>query len=228
MLLLFYLWVVPGDERLFVVAFAVANGPLPFAGLMFKNALVFHSPDKIVNCSTHILPTVVTFVIRWYGEEIRLNAPKNYGWYAPKNYGWSICDSADGCASFTWTLGWPFAFYITHQLFCLLCVGCLCKIPKDPQYLTLYRYLAVRKQGLLFKVTGLYGPRLRPVVYAFVLSLKCFVSFIPVYVWYRSFYAHLIFVLLLVTFTIYNGANFYVEIFSRKYQTWIGANNEKK
>lgn len=87
----------------------------------------------------------------------------------------------------------------------------------DERYLTSYRYLT-RKRGLL--------AFLRPIPYGWVLYavLNVFVTFLflcPVILLYRSQVFDFIFGVVFCLIAVWNGAGFYIEVFSKKYEAMI-------
>ncbi|KAI3878978.1 hypothetical protein MKX03_000754 [Papaver bracteatum] len=61
-MLIFY----PKNEKLFMVCFSFAEGPLTWALILWRCSLVFSSLDKIVCVLIHHLPGIVYFTIRWW------------------------------------------------------------------------------------------------------------------------------------------------------------------
>nr|XP_027185970.1 uncharacterized membrane protein C776.05 isoform X3 [Cicer arietinum] len=63
---LVYLIFYPTNEKLFLVCFSFAEGPLAWALIVWRCSLVFSSVDKIVSVLIHLLPGLVFFTIRWW------------------------------------------------------------------------------------------------------------------------------------------------------------------
>ncbi|KAJ1437151.1 hypothetical protein SESBI_03999 [Sesbania bispinosa] len=63
---LVYLLFYPRNEKLFMVCFSFAEGPLAWALIVWRCSLVFSSVDKIVSVLIHLLPGLVFFTIRWW------------------------------------------------------------------------------------------------------------------------------------------------------------------
>jgi Protein of unknown function (DUF2838) len=57
-LLLVYVHVFPSSPVLFQAVFAVANGPLVIAIVMWRNSLVFHDLDKLTSAFIHLMPAI--------------------------------------------------------------------------------------------------------------------------------------------------------------------------
>lgn len=55
----------PSDERLFMMNFVHASGPLAVATGAFKNSLVFHSVDHLTSLAIHVIPMVSVWSLRW-------------------------------------------------------------------------------------------------------------------------------------------------------------------
>lgn len=53
LLLLSYIWLFPTSNELFLINFALCNGPLAWAVPAFRNSLVFHSLGKTLSHSCH-------------------------------------------------------------------------------------------------------------------------------------------------------------------------------
>jgi hypothetical protein len=71
-LCLVHLWALPASPYVFETAFMLANGPLVWAIVMWRNMLVFHDLDKMTSLFIHAIPPLVTFARRWHypGEQV--------------------------------------------------------------------------------------------------------------------------------------------------------------
>ncbi|KAK0070112.1 glycerophosphocholine acyltransferase 1 [Biomphalaria pfeifferi] len=194
-----YLWLAPQHELMFVVGYAVANGPLIWALLVFRNSLVFHSLDKVTSLYIHLLPTLLSFVIRWYPEETSEH------WYKP-------FPRYEVGYSFFWLVLIPFVFVLAHQVLYIVLVNCILR-PND-EYLTMYRYLTAKESSFIFRMCNIFGPRFRIQLYvAWGLSLVLIMLlFNPV--WYNFFIPHCVVVSVSIIIAIYNGATYYLDVFS--------------
>lgn len=205
LLLLVQLIFFPHSKRLFMIAYASTHGPLIWAVGLFKNALVFHSMDKTISAFIHISPYMVCYTIRWFHD--------TYPGYSR----YEVCEPDDAdCASFLWTAVVPLGFYAAW----MLCYGIIIKFVfplPDESYLTSYRYLTRKNGPLSF---------LRPlpqgwVIYAILNVIATFLFLCPVILLYRYQVLDFVYGLLFVTVAIWNGAAFYIEVFSKKYDSMI-------
>eukprot|EP00835_Amoeboradix_gromovi_P002820 NODE_168_length_16247_cov_0.199591.p6 type:complete len:277 gc:universal NODE_168_length_16247_cov_0.199591:9933-9103(-) len=58
-------------DFLFTIVFCLAHGPVAFAIAVWKNALVFHSLDKITSVCIHLLPCITIFELTWINNDVR-------------------------------------------------------------------------------------------------------------------------------------------------------------
>ena len=57
-------------------------------------------------------------------------------------------------------------------------------------------------------------------VYALLQNVMTVVMVLPTYLLYRTFWLHFTLICLIISACIWNGGNFYVEVFARKYKGW--------
>lgn len=81
-MLILYITLYPSNASLFRALFVLANGPrkkihasltiytiiVMWAIVMWKNSIVFHSLDKVTSTYIHVLPSLVSFTVRWYPD----------------------------------------------------------------------------------------------------------------------------------------------------------------
>ena len=208
--LLLYLWVWPESKALFTVVFSLVNGPIAFAVIAFSNALVFHSVDKITSLFIHMTPVLVTHSVRFYSKEIAaaglLGGRQRY----------AVCEPDDAsCSGLLYTYAIPLACYAAHQVLLLLLTACICPIPRDKRFLSSFRYLAMRERGALYKITRACGNSAVRQVFIYGLINIGFtaVVLLPSTLWYRSYYAQFLFILVIGSVCVWNGATFYFERF---------------
>mmetsp|Transcript_130549 Transcript_130549/g.325715 ORF Transcript_130549/g.325715 Transcript_130549/m.325715 type:complete len:341 (+) Transcript_130549:46-1068(+) len=210
-LLLVQMWLLPGHEGLFAAAFSLACGPLMFAVALFRNSLVFHSLDKITSCFIHVSPFLTCYVIRYHQAEV------NQGWnvFTSRHFEFELLPPQE--VGLMETFVYPFCFFLCHQVMYALCVNVVCRLPEDPEYLTCYRYLISGSVGdKLKKLPG--GERFLPFWYFTANATLVACLLLPGILYYRYFWLMIAYGTALVLVCIWNGANFYVEVFSKNYQ----------
>jgi len=211
------------------VVFAFSNGPLAFAILAWRNSLVFHDVDKITSTFIHFFPPLLTFAMRWHpicwnqffeapGECARVKGPHAYEF------------------SFLWdSIIYPAGFYLLWQMaYLIVCEVLLGKyITNDPDVQTSLKWLSTDPRSSIYKVaTGacvklgvMYkGEILDPARWKtkiiFVVSQLVYtiVVLLPVTLFHRYYVVHACWLCFLYVMLVWNGASFYIEVFSRRYQ----------
>lgn len=193
--------------------FVAANGPLLSAILFWNCSLVFHSVDKYTSIHIHILPPLVAWCERWKNSDV-LNSPIDLR----------------GC------LLHPVLFYFAWQIVYIYFTEIQDKdiIESDGEIETSMRYL-VRKQDSIppvqasLKVSralGIIGKNeifqigasrttFAMVVLQFLFTI---VSMIPAILCYNHFYLHSCILLVLIFLAIFQGAKYYVQVYSKIYE----------
>ena len=135
----------------------------------------------------------------------------------PDHRRFEVCHPDDSdCASFLWTAVVPLLFYILWMAFYGVFVKFIFPMP-DESYLTSYRYLTRKRGPFAF---------LRPMacgwlLYAVGNILVTFLFLCPVILLYRSQVFDFVYGAVFCTIAVWNGAGFYIEVFSKKYETMI-------
>ncbi|KAI3775604.1 hypothetical protein L1987_50184 [Smallanthus sonchifolius] len=154
-MLLFY----PKNEKLFMVCFSFAEGPLAWALIVWRCSLVFSSVDKLVSVLIHLLPGVVFFTIRWWDPAF-FEAMHPEG--TARRASWPYV----GSKSFLWQ--WlffvPLIAYSLWQALYFLIVNVLRRqrLLRDPEVMTSYRELSKKAQkanNLWWRLSGLLGDK---------------------------------------------------------------------
>mmetsp|Transcript_5585 Transcript_5585/g.11128 ORF Transcript_5585/g.11128 Transcript_5585/m.11128 type:complete len:518 (+) Transcript_5585:169-1722(+) len=206
------LWLSEQHQQiLWQVFFISSNGPLFFAMVAWNNSLVFHSVDKVTSTYVHLFPALLSWCERW-GAHGSLTAVSDLPWSRH--------------------VGYPMAFYGMWQLVYLLQteVWDKRKLDADPELSTSLRYLSTaekmainRKTLKLCRSVGIMGrdetfspPTLKvKIIFVVLQAIMSFATFLPVGFFYRSVWVHSGVVLAILTFSVYNGARYYIQVFSR-------------
>ena len=221
---------IPSSRRLFLAVFAYSNGPILWAIPLWRNSLVFHSHDKVQSVFIHTMPALLTWCTRWYGQ-------RNILWDVGEKMRVPLDTYARpmGLVEMaTEVYLWPVIGYIAWQ------VGYLVKtemwdvkrLDEDPELLTSLRWLAKdyktpltrwalrtsRRIGLfgrdeLFDVASLKTK----FVFVSLQLVYTVVTFLPIPLCYVSKRFHTALMLLVFLSCIWNGACYYIDIFSQRY-----------
>ncbi|XAR53460.1 hypothetical protein NMG60_11022023 [Bertholletia excelsa] len=206
----------PRHERLFMVCFSFAEGPLAWALIVWRNSLVFSSADKLVSVLIHLLPGIVFFTIRWW-DPVFFEAMHPEG--TAKRASWPYAESK----SFLWI--WlflvPLAAYSLWQMLYFLIVEVLRRqrLLRDPEVMTSYRELskkARKANNIWWRLSGLLGEQNRLFMYILFQALFTVATMalaVPIFLSYRL---HIVFQIFKVSATIWNGGNFLLEVMPRQ------------
>jgi hypothetical protein len=206
-----FLWLLPKNHYLFFVVFAIVNGPLMWAIVVFSNALVFHSVDKTTSLLIHITPILVSYVVRW----------SDVGDY------FDVCTDLsedNGCFPQLGDMEWPLwfillptAFVWAHQALYFLVVQVWCKknIIKQKNSLTTYRYLFRHRRGPTYRCISCCGKRMRPFMFGLLFIAFGCITVIPTYFYYQSWQVHFSMIAVVLSSATWNGSVFYSRLLKR-------------
>ncbi|XP_060066663.1 uncharacterized protein LOC132546950 [Ylistrum balloti] len=196
-----FIWIAD-SPRMFAVVFGIANGPLLWAMVVYRNSLVFHNHDKVSSSFIHIVPGILSFAIRWYPS-----STSTY-WVNTFNHGSTDWDPE----MIVWLFVVPLCCFIFHSGMYALVIHVIKK--PGPEHFLSYNYLGTKEGGCLHKMFNCCGEGSRSICFFLSNWLFCFVSLTGVIVCYYFFAAHCVLLVMLALIIIYNGASYYVHVFS--------------
>jgi hypothetical protein len=202
-MLLIYIYAYPKSEILFKLVFALCSGPLPIGALMWKNSLVFHDLDKMTSVSIHIFPPIVVYCLRWYPQT-------------------RFVDYGDGNCIMNWKealvypmiayLYWQAAYYVKTE------ITDRHKLSNDKDIVTSCRWMAEKKPHPIYKFLVAKGIHVDPVLLLMSVQLVFTLgTLLPGMFLYENWLVHTTYLAAVFTCLIWNGANYYFEVFSESY-----------
>ncbi|KAL8119971.1 hypothetical protein AgCh_017195 [Apium graveolens] len=211
-MLLFY----PENEKLFMVTFSFAEGPLAWALIVWRCSLVFSSVDKLVSVLIHLLPGLVFFTVRWWDPAF-FEAMHPEG--TVRRASWPYVE--DRSYLWSWLFVVPLAAYSIWQVLYFLIVNVLRhqRLLRDPEVMTSYRELSKKAQkanNLWWRLSGLLGDQNRMFMYILlqaVFTVATMALTVPIFL---SYELHCIFQILKVSASVWNGGNFLLEVMPRQ------------
>ncbi|KAJ0881956.1 putative glycerophosphocholine acyltransferase 1 [Helianthus annuus] len=211
-MLLFY----PKNEKLFMVCFSFAEGPLAWALIVWRCSLVFSSVDKLVSVLIHLLPGVVFFTIRWWDPAF-FEAMHPEG--TARRASWPYV--GDRSFLWQWLFMVPLIAYSLWQALYFLIVNVLRRqrLLRDPEVMTSYRELSKKAQkanNLWWRLSGLLGDQNRPFMYILLQGLFTVATTALTVPIFLSYELHLAFQILKVSATVWNGGSFLLEVMPRQ------------
>lgn len=213
---LVYLLFYPKNEKLFLVCFSFAEGPLAWALIVWRCSLVFSSLDKIVSVLIHLLPGLVFFTIRWWNPET-LEAMRPEGAAARVTWPY-IEDKSYLC---TWLFLVPLVVYTLWQVLYYLIVNVLRRqrFLRDPEVMTSYRELSKKAQkanNMWWRLSGLLGDQNRLLMFILLQGMFTVATMaltVPIFLSYKL---SVVFQILKVSASVWNGASFLLEVMPRQ------------
>ncbi|KAI3991884.1 hypothetical protein MKX01_012829 [Papaver californicum] len=212
-MLIFY----PKNEKLFMVCFSFAEGPLAWALIVWRCSLVFSSLDKIVSVLIHLLPGIVYFTIRWW-DPATFEAMHPEG-SSSQRASWPYVE--DKSYLWTWLFVVPLVAYTLWQILYFLIVNVLRRqrLLRDPEVMTSYRELSKKAQkanNMWWRLSGVLGDQNRMLMYilfqaAFTVATMALT--VPIFL---SYELHVVFQILKVSASIWNGGSFLLEVMPRQ------------
>ncbi|PON39405.1 membrane protein [Parasponia andersonii] len=206
----------PRNEKLFMICFSFAEGPLAWALIVWRCSLVFSSLDKLVSVLIHLLPGIVFFTIRWWdpatfaamhpeGTSRRVSWP----YIEDKSYLWK------------WLFVVPLFAYTLWQVLYFLIVNVLRRqrLLRDPEVMTSYRELSKKAQkanNIWWRLSGLLGDQNRMFMYILLQGLFTVATMALTVPIFLSYELHMVFQILKVSATAWNGGSFLLDVMPRQ------------
>jgi hypothetical protein len=121
----------------------------------------------------------------------------------------------------TWLFAVPLAAYTLWQLMYFLIVNVLRRqrLLKDPEVMTSYRELSKKAQkanNIWWRLSGLLGDRNRPLMYILLQALFTVATMALTVPIFLSFQMHVVFQILKVCASTWNGGSFILEVMPRQ------------
>lgn len=204
-LLLVSMWAYRDEPRVFMVAFAVINGPLASAVVLFHNSLVFHSIDKTTSVFIHVSPVLLSYVARWH-----LNDREYSG-----RFEYTVCLNDDCSIDWLYSYAYAVAFFAIHQVIYFFLVHFVWRksIEENPKALTTYRYLMRNKRSPMYKAAMMCGPGASRVMFSVWYVVFSAIIMLPSLLMYEYEGVHMAVLILVVITVVWNGSTWYMDVF---------------
>lgn len=204
----FTLIFMPENKYLYYASFAFANGPLGWALALVGCKFVLHSVDKLTTVFIHFTPMTLMWNMHW---KTQYNANKPWPVYDAKLDTFSLeflKDYYTGAIGFY--LVWAVVYYI------IMFVIAKRRI-KERGYGNLKIYYESSNPKVK-KTLNKYGEKYSGIMYLlYHFSISMFSSTLAL-ASYFSFYVHCLLMIGLVSTCFWNGATYYMDHFSKKYE----------
>jgi hypothetical protein len=216
-----FLWAYPDSTLLFLATYCMTNGPVAWAIITWRNSLVFHSLDKVTSVFIHIFPPLVMYCIKWMPELQKDIYCDNISYVTsfrderfPALGQMELPSFKDVMIYSTVAYGiWQLLYYL------FIMVGRRDKVESGLR-LTSYSWLlddTHGKKGFIQNTAFMFGAKWKLEMFMLLQLVYNVVTSIPTYYLYRHFWLHTAFLILMFAVSVWNGATYYIEVFSRRY-----------
>ncbi|KAK2023677.1 F-box protein [Colletotrichum zoysiae] len=220
LLLVLSIWVFPGSKRLFLATYCLAFGNNAVAIIMWRNSLVFHSFDKVTSLFIHIMPCATLHcVVHLWSEELQASRLPSI---------WTIKHSPAGSptayGNIVSMLAWSSIPYAIWQLsyYIFITVRRRDKIAAGrPTSFTWLR--KSYSKTWIGKVVLSLPDALQESAFMLIQYSYAVLTMLPCPVWFMSRHASAGFLTIVFTWSVYNGATYYIDVFGTRFQKELEA-----
>jgi len=211
-MMLVHMYAYPENERLAKALFAISNGPLAMAVVLWRNSLVFHSMDKMTSMFIHVLPPVVTFCHRWEDHLLK----KQFPFYEAFEESWTA-NIVDFWLN-------PFCYYVLWQTIYLFKTEIISKrkLRYNTEIMTSLRWLTRNPDSTSYKVLSAFGERNQLPTFVSIQAVYTMVTYLIVPLLWHSVWLHSAYLLGIFIVALMNGAKYYFHVFAVRYIEEIG------
>ncbi|KAI0898124.1 hypothetical protein F4806DRAFT_390906 [Annulohypoxylon nitens] len=215
LLLFLSIWVFPSSKRLFIAAYCLAFGNNAVAIIMWRNSLVFHDFDKVTSLFIHITPVAtlhcITHLFPPEAQRERfpaLWAVKNAPPGSPTAYGNLISMLAWSTIPYAvWQLS--YYFFITVRRREKIAAG------RPTSFTWLRRSYSKTWIG---KIVLSLPDNLQEFAFMMIQYIYAVLTMLPCPLWFYSRWASSTFLMVVFTWSVYNGSTYYIDVFGKRFQ----------
>lgn len=211
--------ILPDNDRLWRLNFAVSNGTLLGALLAWRNSLVFHSLDKVTSIVIHLLPGLLTFIQRW-SVDGKMCPPENY---------------TNECSlGITGSILEPLLFYSAWQAMYIMKTEVIDRkrFLADPSLQTSLRWLTRDKKNAMHRISkkvcriiGVlkadedFDPEALKTKFVFWTGQLIFtvITLLPTHFLFGNEQFHTVYICYTFAMAVWNGSCYYFEVFASRY-----------
>ncbi|KAI9017318.1 hypothetical protein BC832DRAFT_526470, partial [Gaertneriomyces semiglobifer] len=210
--LLILLLYFPGSHpTLLTATWGLSCGPVLLATTAWRNSLVFHSLDKTTSLLIHFDPPLTLYTLRWLIPN-ETSTTSNFlipPHLPPLFHNFPL--------TFAQTLVISVAVYLFWQCTYYVLVWSLKAENIRAGYATSTTYLLQSPTSIIHKLTRNFPESYRPLVFMAIQLVYTIVSVAPTFLFYHYQWLHAAALIFSMCMATWNGANFYFEVFSKRY-----------
>ncbi|KAJ3203981.1 hypothetical protein HK099_001307 [Clydaea vesicula] len=210
------LYAFPSSNFMFIATFCLAHGPVAWAIYAWRNSMVFHSVDKMTSIWIHYMLKELKY---------------SHFAYNPKN------ELGTMEVSFIKSLLYSMAIYLFWQVayYYFILVRKADKVFKGERATSftwmLADYMKNKPDSPLTKLMVKVGEKYHVFCFMSLNFIYAILTTIPTFIFYKNFILHTTFLIIMLMMSIFNGADYYIEVFSKRYGielTQLGSLNEEE
>ncbi|KAI0157759.1 hypothetical protein GGR57DRAFT_54123 [Xylariaceae sp. FL1272] len=215
LLLLVSIWFFPTSKRLFIATYCLAFGNNAVAIIMWRNSLVFHDFDKVTSLFIHIMPCATLHCL------VHLYDPEGQRERFPAL--WVVKTSPPGSptaySNVISMIAWSTIPYALWQIsyYYLITVRRRDKIAAGRPTSFTWLRKSYSKNPLGKFVLGLPASLQEP-AFMMIQYLYAVCTMIPCPLWFYSRWASAGFLMIVFTWSVYNGSTYYIDVFGKRFQ----------
>ena len=214
----------PNNMLWFQANYVMCLGPICMAIVIWHNSLVFHSLDKVTSFFLHAFPPVVMHLHRW--KMIKNDLPLDHESYLPIYANFVL----------------PLLFYAVWQVTYLFMTEiALRNYLQDKEVVISLRYLVtdkknpsvnlikkfLRKQGIMKRNEELDPEAMSSkFIYVFCQAAYTLLTILHTRLLYAHYRVSCIYIITIFGIGVWNGASYYIEVFSKRYNLKFRATSE--
>ncbi|KAF4451929.1 hypothetical protein F53441_5248 [Fusarium austroafricanum] len=220
LLLALSLWVFPGSKRLFTASYCLAFGNNAVAIIMWRNSLVFHSFDKVTSLFIHIMPCATLHCV------VHLFPPEAQKERFPAI--WTIKTSPPGSptayANVVSMLAWSSFPYVFWQCLYYIFITVRRRDKIAAGRPTSFTWLKKSyAKTWLGKFVLRQPEHMQEATFMMIQYCYALLTMLPCPLWFLSRWASAGFLMVVFTWSIYNGATYYIDVFGVRFQKELEA-----
>lgn len=218
---LLFLWILPDSRTLFLATYGLTHGPVAWAIITWRNSLVFHSLDKVTSVFIHIFPPLVMYCVKWMPELVNDAYCDNRALaVAFRDAKFPALNRTFEDPSLKEIMVYSTVAYTVWQIlyYVFIMVKQRDKVESGLR-LTSYSWLLDegKKKGFIQRTAFMFGKKYKLEMFMLLQLLYHVLTTIPTYFLYRYFWLNTLFLMMIFAVSVWNGANYYIEVFSRRY-----------
>lgn len=199
---LFFFW---DSHTLYYACFAFSTGPMAQAVILTRNSLVFHDFGLLSGLLLHLMPSKNLWALHWFAKHSK--------------DGFMGFDLPTHEFSFENALIYLKAVYTVYFLWLIVYYILVFRV-KDSNYETTFE-LVMKSSRSIKAFVYQFGNTFAPFVFIGIHIVFMSACFVVSLIFFFNFYLHTLWLFFVIGWGAKNGASYYIDYFSKKYEKSI-------